>query len=669
MSNNQLTQFLVQHLLMNILQYSEDIGKCAEVITRQIREIVGSRMVMLFDRHSDGTWNLAGVCPERRRVAFDDPGVKNLIEVFFTIEEPALFKPGTGVIGKQLEALNLQTSFVLPLKKNDNKLGLLVLLDIMDLKGTEQVLEGLESIAGLLSLVLHNSFLYRNLEAVVEKRTRAFRESEEKYRLLFDNAGDGILMLDMNGKILSANQTMLDLLGYSENELLLMDVFDFDSSDGVSHADDYLKIIADKGNVSFTTSYICKDGSLISIEVNARSITWNNEPVTFCICRDITERRHTEQILQNTQKLESLGILAGGIAHDFNNLLGGIFGYIDLALSDTGMDFRKFLSKAMDAIDRARGLTQQLLTFSKGGAPIQKVASLFPFMKETAQFALSGTNISLSCSIPEGLHNCFFDKNQIGQVIDNVIINAQQAMPLGGTIELRAENVTIGNNFEGILKEGPYVKISIKDQGIGIPEKIINKIFDPFFTTKPKGHGLGLATCHSIIRKHGGCIEVESQPGDGTAFYIYLPAALSVSTDEPQNTLCKHSGNGLFLVMDDEAVIRDSIGAILTSFGYTPVLKENGLEIVDSFISFRKENRAVCGMIFDLTVPGGMGGRDAVELIRHADSNVPVFVMSGYTDDPVMSNPRQFGFTASICKPFSRNDLSKLLNGYLPKSS
>jgi PAS domain S-box-containing protein len=597
---------------------------------------------------------------------FDESDVKNLIERFYSIDEPTLIRPGVEDQGELLSSLKMQTSFVLPLNNRSKKLGLLVLLDIMDLKGTDQILDALKSIAGLLSLILHNSFLYRNLETLVDQRTKALKESEEKYRLLFDNAGDGILILDMKGKIQAINRKISELLGYTEDELRLMNLADLDTSDEAELSRIRLKILSEKGSISFNTTHLCKGGSSVSVEVNAQRIFWNNQPAIFCICRDITERKRTEQLLQNTQKLESLGILAGGIAHDFNNLLGGIFGYIDLAQADfTGQDPKRFLSKAMDAIERARGLTQQLLTFSKGGMPIQKVSPLFPFVQETAQFALSGSNISLKCTISNDLHNCFFDKNQVGQVIDNIVINAQQAMPLGGVIELRAENIIIEKDPGRALSEGHYVKISVTDQGIGIPESIITKIFDPFFTTKPKGHGLGLATCYSIIRKHGGCIEVQSQQGKGSTFHVYLPAIFSETIIESKKTLSNHSGKGMFLVMDDEPVMRDTIGAMLSSFGYIPVLKENGSDIIDSFESLYKDKYPVSGMIFDLTVPGAMGGKDAVEIIRKTDRKVPVFVMSGYTDDPVMANPAEFGFTASICKPFSKNDFSKLLNDHL----
>jgi PAS domain S-box-containing protein len=258
----------------------------------------------------------------------------------------------------------------------------------------------------------------------------------------------------------------------------------------------------------------------------------------FGIIHDITERKKTEeehlkyeQQLQQNQKLESLGILAGGIAHDFNNLMGGIFGYIDIANENSNdSHVSSNLSKAMDTIERARALTRQLLTFAKGGSPILQTGTLSPFLRETVQFALSGSNVSCRYDIPKELLACIFDVHQIGQVIDNLIINAQQAMPSGGTIEVSARNIMLEEKAHPKLPKGNYVKVAVKDGGIGIPEEIISKIFDPFFTTKSKGHGLGLATCYSIMKKHGGCIDVESEPGRGSTFTVYLPASPEAST-------------------------------------------------------------------------------------------------------------------------------------------
>jgi PAS domain S-box-containing protein len=377
---------------------------------------------------------------------------------------------------------------------------------------------------------------------------------------------------------------------------------------------------------------------------------------------DITVRKREEEAMRNVQKLESLGILAGGIAHDFNNLLGGIFGYIDLAAEKTSeKGVEEMLAKALATIDRARGLTQQLLTFAKGGAPVKKVESLISFILETAKFALSGSRVSCDFQIPRDLWLCEFDKNQIGQVIDNIVINAQQAMPDGGTIDICAKNICLKEKSHATLKAGNYVKVSIADRGIGMPREIVPRIFDPFFTTKTKGHGLGLATCYSIIHRHGGCIDVESLPGKGSTFHFYLPADPNIARTTSKNVPSPYQSSGTIIVMDDEEVIRDTVGSMLKSLGYSVISAPNGAEAILAWQREIEAENKIEAMILDLTVPGGMGGKEAVVEIRKIDRQVPVFVASGYADDPVMASPKEHGFTDSICKPFRRIDLAEML--------
>jgi PAS domain S-box-containing protein len=392
----------------------------------------------------------------------------------------------------------------------------------------------------------------------------------------------------------------------------------------------------------------------------------------LAVATDITElkraeegRLKLEQTLGQTQKLESLGVLAGGIAHDFNNLMGGIFGYIDLAIAEPDNSSANLhLSSAMKTIERARGLTSQLLTFARGGAPVQETMSLMPFLQETAHFALSGSSVSCRFDIQKDLWPANIDKNQIGQVIDNIIINAQHAMANEGTIEVRARNIKLKEKEHESLAAGNYVKISIKDRGIGIPKEIMPRLFEPFFTTKAMGHGLGLATCYSIINKHCGAIDVESEPSKGSTFHVYLPAS-----DKPAIAhgpiASMHKGSGTVIVMDDEEVIRDTLANMLRSFGYSVISCTEGRTAVAMFANEMKNKSAIVAMVFDITIPGGMGGKAAVKEIRKLNPGIPVFVASGYADDQVMKNPAEYGFTDSINKPFSIMELSEMLSKHL----
>lgn len=378
------------------------------------------------------------------------------------------------------------------------------------------------------------------------------------------------------------------------------------------------------------------------------------------------ERLKLEQYLNQMQKLESIGILAGGIAHDFNNLLAGIFGYIDTArMSCKDTPSNDLLSKAMQAIDRARGLTRQLLTFAKGGAPIKKIEPLAPTLRESALFALSGSNVSCTFEIERSLWPCNYDRDQIGQVIDNLVLNAQQAMPAGGQITITARNVAAVTPPLPSLSPGNYVEIAVKDHGIGIPADILNRIFDPYFTTKSKGQGLGLATCYSIVSRHGGGFDVVSEPGRGSTFTFFLPAIRDAEVIAQENKSEDHHGTGIFIIMDDEKMVRDVAGIMIESFGYQKVLFEEGSKAVEYFARETANGQTVAGMIFDLTVPGGMGGLEAKTAIRKISTEIPIFVSSGYSEDPAMSEPEKHGFTASISKPFRRSDLAAMLNRYM----
>lgn len=506
-------------------------------------------------------------------------------------------------------------------------------------------------------------------------------ESESRFRSVFEQSPIGSVFVGLDRRFIRCNQAFCNFLGYEENELIGKEIADITYPEDIHLGTEELKMIAEGklGSFSLQKRYVRKDGGVVWGEISISIVRdATGKPLYFLpVIKDITDRKKSEeelrkyeQQLTQNQKLESLGLLAGGIAHDFNNLMGGIFGYIELACEESKEpNVSSYLAKAMNTINRARALTQQLLTFAKGGAPIQEVGHLFHFIEETARFALSGANVSCAFNAAKDLWPCCFDKNQIGQVIDNLIINAQQAMPVGGAIEVTARNVSLAEKEHPILPIGNFVIISVKDSGVGIPKELVSNVFDPFFTTKPKGHGLGLATCYSIIKRHGGCIDVESEPGKGSIFKVYLPATNHSAVNDTKPAHKTHDGSGIFLIMDDEAVIRDFLGKMLETLGYVVVSKENGKEAVDFFEAETRANRKITGMIFDLTVPGGMCGKEAIKEIRKTNAEIPAFVASGYADDPVMKNPAAYGFMASICKPFRKSELSEMLNKFIKRPS
>ena len=383
--------------------------------------------------------------------------------------------------------------------------------------------------------------------------------------------------------------------------------------------------------------------------------------------RNITEQKRLEEELRKAHKLESLGVLAGGIAHDFNNLLTGILGNISMAKIMTGTDSKalKRLDEAEKAVWRARDLTQQLMTFSKGGSPVKKTASMEQIVMDSASFVLRGSNVRCEFMVPEDVWPVEVDEGQMNQVINNLIINADQSMVDGGIIDVSIENLTVGPENEMSLTEGRYVKITIRDHGAGIPEQYLHRIFDPYFTTKQKGSGLGLASVYSIIRYHDGYIGVESKVGLGTMFQIYIPASENGLPEIMETKEKLHGGSGRILVMDDEEIIREVAAEILGHLGYSAVLCCDGNEAIELYRQALAAKEPFAAVIMDLTIPGGMGGKETMKKLLEIDKGVVGIVSSGYCNDPILSNYKDYGFSGIVKKPYSLDELGKVLHNLL----
>ncbi len=513
-------------------------------------------------------------------------------------------------------------------------------------------------------------------EEVCERRRieDALKYEKERAQSFLNIAGVMIVAIDADQKVILVNKKACEVLRCREEDIVGKNWFENfvprDDRERVSEA--FATIVS--GDVN---PWHHMENRVVTRDGEERLIAWHNtflreegrRVVSLSSGEDITDQRRAEEeniklmeAVQKAEKLESLGILAGGIAHDFNNLLTGIFGFIDLARITSDGPPSAYIEKALTALDRARNLTHQLLTFAKGGAPVKQCAPLFPFVTDTALFALSGTAIKLEADIQEDLWLCQYDNNQMGQAIDNIVINSIQAMPIGGTLTVRARNVTIGNSMAGILPEGNYVRLSLIDTGVGMPAEIRSRIFDPFFTTKQKGSGLGLASVYSIIKRHAGHVEVESTPGVGTAFHVYLPASDSVVI-AAEKAVDSHSiGSGTVLVMDDERMIQDVTRGMLEELGYSVLTADDGGGLIDLLREQKSHGKKTSAIILDLTITGGLGGRETAAKIRELDKSVPPFVASGYADDPIMADPGEYGFNGSLRKPFMLNDIASLLS-------
>ena len=511
--------------------------------------------------------------------------------------------------------------------------------------------------------------LYITIEMALYKHEmeRRLKESQQWLTTTLKSIGDAVIATDINGCVIFMNPIAESLTGWKQKEASgkhLKKVFNIINEKTGKQVDNPVTRVLREGIVvglANHTLLISKDGTRRSIDDSGAPIKDENGKIigVVLVFRDVSEKRRIEQELMKADKLNSLGILAGGIAHDFNNILTAILGNIILAKEFTrpGEKIYERLIEAEKASLRAKDLAQQLLTFSSGGAPIKKTMFISELLKESALFALSGSNVQCEFSISNNLWAVEIDEGQINQAINNLIINAIQSMPEGGRIKLTAENVTVSEGE----KKGRYVKISIVDQGIGIPKEHLPKIFEPYFTTKQKGSGLGLAIVYSIIKKHDGYIEVETELGVGTTFKVYLPASLKNVFMRKGLKEKIQTGKGKILVMDDEELVRKVIGEMLVFLGYEVEFAKEGIEAIELYKKAKAQGQPFDAIIMDLTIPIGMGGKETINKLLEIDPTVKAIVSSGYSTDPVMTEFTKYGFKGFIIKPFKIKELGEVL--------
>ncbi|MBD3392579.1 MAG: PAS domain S-box protein [Chitinivibrionales bacterium] len=510
---------------------------------------------------------------------------------------------------------------------------------------------------------------------ITEARDSAerIRESEVKFRALVDNTVDWVWQVDTSGRYTYVSPNVGRIIGYSPEELLGKTPFDLMQPEEALRIGQAFAEIAGRREpiIALEDMMMHKDGRLVIFETNATPVFDGKEAFFgyFGICRDITEGKRAEEALRNTERLESLGILAGGIAHDFNNLLGGVFGYIDMAREVLGRESvalaREYLEKACEAMDRARNLTQQFLTFTRGGGPTVRAARVEPLIANAAGMALSGSAIGCRYDIDEGLWSAVVDENQIGQVINNIVINARQAMASKGEIRVSARNRDIKDEEQEAVVPGTYVEVVIADSGPGIRPETIGRIFDPFYTTKEKGSGLGLATSYSIVKRHRGHLWVESEPGAGAKFTILLPALPEEKDSAGPGFAKAISGSGRVLVLDDVPLIAEMAADMLRGLGYEVRTYASGAEAVRAYQAARETGTPFDAAVLDLTVPGEMGGEEVMEKLRAIDPKVKALVSSGYADSPVMSRYREYGFGGAVVKPYRTRELAWAMHDLL----
>jgi PAS domain S-box-containing protein len=492
----------------------------------------------------------------------------------------------------------------------------------------------------------------------ISARRRAQREMERRRKYLegvLESAPDAIVTLDAEHRIIDWNRGAEDLFGYQASEVRGRNIDDIVTAPDVEEEARGItaQVLSGERVGPLETVRYRRDGEPVPVLLAGSAITIDEEVIGVVgVYTDLTRRKKIEARLARQRRLESLGTLAGGIAHDFNNLLSGIFGNISLARSKLPGDspVGEHLESVERSMGRAIGLTHQLLTFAKGSDPVVEPLDTASVIRESVDFHLAGSSVKAEYDIPKGLPPIMADRRQIGEVISNLVINAKHAMPGGGTLRVAARSP------EG----GDAVEMTFSDEGIGIPERLLNRVFEPYFSTKQDGSGLGLAVVHSIVSKHRGSVSIDSSPGSGTTVTIRLPAAGDEAPETGEGPCSEAETPGskaLILVMDDEKTVRKVAGGMLESMGHSVDLAENGSQAVEMYQNSLEGKEPYDLVILDLTVPGGMGGREAAARILEMDPDARLVVSSGYSTDPVMARYPDYGFSGVLSKPYTLGDM------------
>ncbi len=504
-----------------------------------------------------------------------------------------------------------------------------------------------------------------------KRAERALDRERERLAVTLRSIGDGVVTTNMDGEVVLINRVAEELTGWPQAEAYgkpLQEVFTIINDMTRLPCENPVEKVLESGGIvglANHTALIARDGTERIIADSGAPIRDREGTIigVVLVFRDITGKQRMEEDLRKMQQIESLGVLAGGIAHDFNNILTAILGNINLGrlYSRPGEKMHEILLEAETSALQARDLTRQLLTFSKGGKPLRRAGSLEKLLRDTANFALRGSNIIPEFDIEEGLWQSEFDEAQMGQVLNNLVINGRQAMQRGGVIKISACNVEGASVSMPALGHGRFVRITVADSGEGIPERHLPHIYDPYFTTKTNGTGLGLTTTFSIIRNHDGYIHAESTPGVGTVFSVYMPAVLAPAAGNASERGRAVSGEGRILVMDDEELVRTVASKMIRHLGYEVTSVPNGEEAVMEFARALEAGQAYDAVMLDLTVPGGLGGAETIGKIRDMAPEVRAIVSSGYSNDPIMAEYKNYGFDEVAVKPYKIEELSEVL--------
>ena len=502
-------------------------------------------------------------------------------------------------------------------------------------------------------------------EVALKKALERAESEHRKSNAILAAIGDGISIQDRDLTILYQNEILKKMVGDHVGE------FCFKAYEHSSEPCQECPIVASfhDGRIHKAERSRTTDKGTLYVDITASPLI-NQDGEAYAgieVVRDITNRKRMAEEILRVQKLESIGLLAGGIAHDFNNLLTALLGNISLAKTYAASDGKVIakLEAAEKASYRARELTQQLLTFSRGGAPVKKVMNVNELVRDSSMFSLRGANVKCNFVLSDDLWPVEVDPGQLSQVVNNLIINADQAMPGGGMISVSTENVSLAPDNPMMVAPGKYVRITVTDEGQGIAPEHLPRIFDPFYTTKQDGSGLGLTTAFSIIKNHAGHITVEPGSESGARFLVYLPAAEAQIAEVSLQDEAIYKGEGRILIMDDDEPVRILAQEMLAHLGYNVISASNGEEAVELYREAMQENNPFDAVILDLTVPGGMGGSETCSKLLAMNPAAKILVSSGYANDPVMAYYEKYGFSGIVPKPYKIQEMSKKLQEIL----
>ena len=504
-----------------------------------------------------------------------------------------------------------------------------------------------------------------------------FKLNENFMELLLDNISDGVFFLDSNGNIIFMNKIAQNLTEWalkSAQNKYFSDVFKIKKSrTDFETYDRFTEVLQTKKPLFCTKPLILITQSEKEIEVLCNFIPVFVESNEFLgsliIAQDFSEKRSYENALQNALRLNSLGQLSSGIAHDFNNILTTILGNISLAKLDLNENSEIFnlLNEAEEGIDKARVMTQQLLTFASENKTEKENLEVSELLKNFVSFTLSGSNVNCTFNFPKDIMNIQGNRSQLGQVIHNIIVHAVQSMPVGGNIKISAKNINIPKKNDYELEQGNYIILKIKDNGIGMSESDLSHVFDPFYMNNMTGKDMGLAVVKDIINQHNGTILIDSIVGEGTTFTIYLPAIFLDSSLIKEKTGEIQRKHAKVLVMDDEDIIRRVLSKMLAQLGYEAYVVNEGTSAIKKYEEFLENNDRFDVVILDLTIRGGMGGKETMEHLLKIDPKARVLASSGYTTDNIITNYESYGFAGALIKPYRVNELDKILLDVLNK--